>query len=189
MRALLRILLLLVLLAGARIEGGYSTSESASIHAGEAEAVPSSPADCPERAPHPSYPQLPLSLAREYKHGVAINADYPGLQLVHVSPSGAPLYIINGFLNATECDALVAKLASDRDTSVVYQLNREGVDKTTSRTSTHVRVTKAETPGLHSRIAELTLRNVANMESVRADALAAARLACESSAPRQRHTR
>jgi len=134
----------------------------------EAEAVHNASAECTERAlPSPSYPQLPLSLARDYKHAAPINFDYPGLQLVHVSPSGAPLYIINGFLNATECDALVAKLASERSASVVYQQNRDGVDKTTSRTSTHVRVTKAETPGLHGRVAELTQRKVANMESAK----------------------
>lgn len=82
--------------------------------------------------------------------------------------SGAPLFIVNGFLNATQCEALVAKLASERVASVAYQQNRRGVDDPTARTSTHVRVIKAETPGLHRRVAELTGRSVANMESVRA---------------------
>jgi hypothetical protein len=86
-----------------------------------------------------------------------------------VSPgSGAPLFIVNGFLNATQCEALVAKLASERVASVAYQQNRRGVDDPTARTSTHVRVIKAETPDLHRRVAELTGRSVANMESVRA---------------------
>ena len=82
--------------------------------------------------------------------------------------SGAPLFIVNGFLNATQCEALVAKLASERVASVAYQQNRRGIDDPTARTSTHVRVIKAETPGLHRRVAELTGRSVANMESVRA---------------------
>ena len=30
---------------------------------------------------HPDYPQMPLSLAAQYKHGVPINLSYPGLQL------------------------------------------------------------------------------------------------------------
>ena len=91
------------------------------------------------------------------------------LPAVHVSPgSGAPLFIVNGFLNATQCEALVAKLASERVASVAYQQNRRGVDDPTARTSTHVRVIKAETPALHRRVAELTGRSVANMESVRA---------------------
>ena len=74
---------------------------------------------------------------------------------------------MNNFLNATQCDLLIAKLdASDRIASVAYEKNRRGVDAETARTSTHVRVAKAETVGLHQRVAELTRRTVANMESV-----------------------
>lgn len=74
---------------------------------------------------------------------------------------------MNNFLNATQCDLLIAKLdASDRIASVAYEKNRRGVDAETARTSTHVRVAKAETVGLHQRVAELTRRSVANMESV-----------------------
>ena len=53
---------------------------------------------------------------------------------------------MNNFLNATQCDLLIAKLdASDRIASVAYEKNRRGVDAETARTSTHVRVAKAET--------------------------------------------
>ena len=115
---------------------------------------------------HPNYPQLPLSLAHRYRYGSPINIDYPGLQLVHVSPtSGAPLFIVNRFLNATECEIMIAKLAGERFSSVAYDPNDPGVDKQTLRTSSHVRVTKAETPGFHARVASLTGRQVANMES------------------------
>ena len=65
------------------------------------------------------------------------------MQLVHVSPSGSPLFVVNNFLSAAECAKLRAKLAGERRiTSVAYQQNREGVDVQTSRTSTHVRVAK-----------------------------------------------
>ena len=115
---------------------------------------------------HPRYPQMPLALAGEYKYGPPINLEYPGLQLVHRSPSGAPLFLINDFLNATECDMLIAKLSFERRHSVAYDQNERGVDKVTRRSSTHVRVAKTETTGLHNRIAELTRRARANMESV-----------------------
>ena len=116
---------------------------------------------------HPDYPQLPLTVAQAYKYGAPINLEYPGVQLVHVSPSGSPLFLVNDFLNSTECDMLVDKVSGERQTSVPYLQNRPEIDEQTVRTSTHVRVTKAETVGFHNRVAALTHRTVANMESAR----------------------
>jgi len=119
---------------------------------------------------HPDYPDLPLDLARDYAFGVPINLSFPGLQLVHVSPSGAPLFIINDFLNTTECELLVAKLShsEERIASVAYDQNSDAkADNLTARTSTHVRVAKAETINFHKRVAALTLRKIANMESTK----------------------
>ena len=42
---------------------------------------------------HPDYPQMPLSLAAEYKYGVPINLSYPGLQLGMPHSSLALLFI------------------------------------------------------------------------------------------------
>jgi len=134
------------------------------------EAVPPLPDWSDEQSSnvHPRYPQLPLESARAFKFGAAINLTFPGVQLVHVSPSGSPLFVVNNFLSAAECAKLRAKLAGERRiTSVAYQQNREGVDVQTSRTSTHVRVAKNETPILHERVAALTLRDVRNFESAK----------------------
>ena len=53
---------------------------------------------------HPDYPQLPLSLAAEYKHGVPINLSYPGLQL------GVPQCVSFLFPQSTDSTSLATKI-------------------------------------------------------------------------------
>ena len=111
-------------------------------------------------------------MCRNVSHFYSLNPltqllSQPKFFTVHVSPSGAPFFIVNDFLNATECGILIAKVAGERVASVAYEQNRRGVDAKISRTSTHVRVTKAETVGLHARVASLSGRLAANMESAK----------------------
>jgi len=113
-----------------------------------------------QRSPHPGYPDLPLDYLRDWKYNHMINLDYPGLQLIYKSKAtGAPIFIIPNFLSENECEKCLAKVSG--------QLTLSSTTAGLIRTSAHVRPIKAETPGLHARIATLTKHPVESMETAK----------------------
>eukprot|EP00037_Helgoeca_nana_P023985 m.251721 g.251721 ORF g.251721 m.251721 type:complete len:382 (+) comp26506_c3_seq27:183-1328(+) len=112
------------------------------------------------RSPHPDYPSFPLDDLRGYPYNHMINLDYPGLQCIYRSKAtAAPIFIVPNFLSEEETDICLAKCSG----RLLLSRTTQGV----IRTSSHVRVAREETPGLHRRLAEVTARTVENLESAK----------------------
>mmetsp|Transcript_15369 Transcript_15369/g.39613 ORF Transcript_15369/g.39613 Transcript_15369/m.39613 type:complete len:348 (-) Transcript_15369:218-1261(-) len=109
---------------------------------------------------HPGYPALPLDDLREYRWNHMINLEYPKLQCVYRSQTlGCPVFIVPNFITREECEMCVAKCSGN----LLHSQTTRGV----IRTSSHVRVARHETKGLHERLAEVTNHKVENMESAK----------------------
>jgi len=90
-----------------------------------------------------------------------INLDYPGLRRVHESP---PVYVVDGFLTADECDALIGVATPLLQRSKTHAA--AGPEATRGRTSLTCHLAKAAQPCplLLTRVSALTGKPFCHME-------------------------
>lgn len=129
--------------------------------AGVGAAVPGSPVAAPALSKEvPAlvpYHIAPLDVPLEY---CVPNLSYPGLKLVHSTP---PMYEIESFLSAEECDRLKALAAPGLKESIVVD-GVAGKTAAPSRTSKSCFLAKTDTEWLSKKVELLTRKPAAHQE-------------------------
>jgi len=112
-------------------------------------------------APMVEYPNLPLDAYRSQRVFHRINLETPGLQLVHMEPY---IFLVQDFLTSSECEKLIALLASSekRGPSAAPDTNQGE-----NRTSTTVIPEPTDVRWLQDRISELVNVDVALMDATK----------------------
>lgn len=144
-------------------DGGGARPAAVDTAGGDDGAGPAAPPAGKGSSPAPvrnRFPSLPLDDLKDFPYNHKVNLDYPGLQCVYrAQVTGAPVFIVRNFLSDAECDVCLAKCTG----RLLLSKTTRGV----IRTSSHVRVAREETPGLHQRLANLTARTVDSLESAK----------------------